>query len=184
MALDKQIISTAEFDDFIQDPAHGDLVFEFINGEIVEVPSNPYSSKISLRFGRHIGAFVDDNNLGHVTGEAGLYMVGRERYAPDVAYISKARQPELAHSGPNPNPPDLAVEVLSDEDSAREIDQLLTKISHYLAAGTIVWVVYPRSRQVKVHVPGQPVQVFGIDDNLSSDLLPGFKLPLAQLFRD
>jgi Uma2 family endonuclease len=134
--------------------------------------------------GRFVGAFVDDNDLGYVTGEAGLYIAGSERYAPDVAYISKTRQPELACSGPNPKPPDLALEVLSDEDSARKIDQLLTKISHYLAAGTVVWVVYPRSHLVKVYRTGQPVQVLGIEDSLDSDLLPGFDLPLAQLFRD
>ena len=36
-----------EFDDFVNLPENAERLFEFIGGEIVEVPSNPYSSEIA-----------------------------------------------------------------------------------------------------------------------------------------
>ncbi len=170
-----------DFDKLLELPENTDKNFEFIAGELVEVPSNPFSSKIGMRFGRYITAFVDDNNLGHVTGEAGLYNISGERYAPDVAYISIQRQVELAKTGANPLPPDLAVEVVSPSD----VDKNVTiKVGNYLAAGTVVWLVRPDEQQVEIYEPGQPVKVLGQADTLhGGTVLPGFTLPLSQIFK-
>lgn len=173
-------LTVEEFDALALLPENADKVLEFIGGEIVEVPSNPYSSKLAMRTGRFIGAFVDDNDLGHVTGEAGGYWVSGERYAPDVAFISKARQPELVHEGYNPNAPDLAVEIVSPTDSERK---LRTKVTNYLAAGTLVWVIYPESKEVEVYAPGKPMQLFNVDGILDGGhVLPGFKLAVKDIF--
>lgn len=182
MAVQKNLSTVEAFDEFIHLPENAERLFEFIGGEIVEVPSNPYSSKISMRIGRFIGNFVDENDLGHVTGEAGLYRVMNERYAPDVGYISKIRQPALARHGANPNPPDLAVEVVSPSDDPR---QLAIKISNYLAAGTVAWVMYPDDQQIDIHAPGQQVRTLGIDDVLEGGtVLPGFQVAVKLLFKD
>lgn len=182
MALHAPIVTVEQFDEMIRRAEYGDQILEFIGGEIVEVPSNPYASQIAMRIGRFFGNFVEKHDLGHVTGEGGLYVVAQERYAPDVAFISKERQPELARQGANPNPPDLAVEVVSDESSAKEARQLSVKISNYLAAGVEVWVFYPVDKAVAVHIPGQGARVYGIDDVLMTDKLPGFKLPVKDVF--
>ena len=174
----RERITVEAFDRFAAE--HTEALFEFIGGEIVEVPSNPYSSKIALRIGRFIGAFVDEHHLGHVTGEAGGYQVYGERYAPDVGFISAARQPELAQEGYNPLPPDLAVEVISPTDSEKK---LRIKIGNYLAAGTVVWVVYPQDREVEIYTPGKPVQIVDVNGVLEvGTLLPGFRLPVGDIF--
>lgn len=49
--------------------------------------------------------WVMQNSIGYVTGEQGSYIVSGERYAPDVAFILKSRQPQLAKRGYNPNSP-------------------------------------------------------------------------------
>ena len=110
-------------------------------------------------------------------------MIAGERYAPDVAYISNARQPELAREGANPNPPELVVEVISDEASARELDTLMLKVSNYIAAGAIVWVVYPTAQLIRVHVPGQPVRIVSKDGILNGgEVLAGFILAVSEIF--
>lgn len=175
-------ITAEDFDVLVQLPENADKLLELIGGEIVEVPSNPYASKISSRFNRFVGTFVDDNDLGHVTGEAGGYMVAGERYAPDVAYISKERQPELARQGYNPNPPDLAVEV--DFPSTYESQRRLRiKIFNYLMAGTVVWAVFPDTQTVEIYVPGQFVKILGISDVIEGEpVLPGFRLAVKEIF--
>lgn len=174
-------MTVEDFDQFAEQPENNDKLLEFIAGEIVEVPSNAFVSMIGSLFLTYINLFVLQHDLGFVTGEAGGYMVSGERYAPDVAFISKLKQPELAHQGYNPNPPDLAVEVISPGDNEHK---LRIKLANYLAAGTVTWLVYPETKTVEVFVPGKPVQVIGIEGTLDGgDVLPGFTLALKDIFK-
>jgi Uma2 family endonuclease len=182
MVVQTRRMTVEEFERFVDLPENADRLFEYIGGEIVEVPSNPYVSKIAVRISRHLGNYVDERDLGHVTGEAGGYMVAGERYAPDVAFISKQRQPELPQRGYNPNPPDLAVEVLSPSNDPGDIH---IKITNYTLAGTVVWLVNPAKKQVTVFTPGQPGKRASTDDILDGgDVLPGFTLAVKDIFPD
>lgn len=183
MAIREAPPTEETFDRFVDLPENADKLFELIGGEVSEVPSNPKASKFSMRIGRFVGNFVDEDDLGHVTGEAGGYRVMGERYAPDVAFISKLKQPELVERGYNPLPPDFVVEV--DLPSTPESQRRLRiKLGNYLAAGALVWIIYPEDREVEVYAPGKPVQIFGIDDVLDGgDVLPGFKLAVREIFR-
>lgn len=144
------------------------------------MPSNPYSSQIALRIAYYLSGYLVEHDIAHVTDEAGGYRVVGERYAPAVAVITKARQPELAREGYNPNAPDLAVEIVSPTDSAQN---LRIKLGNYLAAGVRVWVVYPGAQEVEDYTPGQPVRVVGLDGVLAGgDLLPGFTLAVKDIF--
>ena len=101
--------------------------------------------------------------------------------APDVAYISRER-----YSGPMPEgypefAPDLAVEVRSRGDRAGEV---LAKVADWLSAGTtLVWVIDPAREVATVYRADGTVAVLGLDDALGGEaLLPGFVLPLRELF--
>lgn len=178
-----QRVSLEMFEAFINQPENADKSFEYISGEIVEVPSNPYVSKIAAKIITFIGMFLLQQDIGHVTGEAGGYMVGGERYAPDVAFISYARQPELAQQGYNPNPPELAIEVISDTSNGEEQRHLRLKVSGYLAAGVQVWIVDPELREVEIHRPAEAVQTVDEKGTLTAeDILPGFKLAVKDIF--
>lgn len=175
-------LTAEEFEAFAFQPENADRVFEFIAGEPVEVPSNLYSSEIGSRLIFALRLWMLQNsNPGYVTGEAAGYWVAGELYAPDVAYISKVRLPELPHEGFSPLPPDLAIEVVSPTDSERK---LRVKISHYLAAGTTVWVWFTDEARVEVHRPGKPVSILGMDGVLEGEsILPGFKLPVKDILK-
>ncbi len=174
----------ADFEAFLDQPENYDQIFELINGEIVAVPSNPYVSDLAIKLSFFIRLFLMRNNReDHVTGADGGYIIQGEVYAPDTAYISQERQSTLPRQGFNPGPPDLAVEVISDPKNGQEQQQLRRKVSVYLAAGVIVWVVDGEARTMEVHAPGEPMQILGVKDTLTVEkLLPGFQLPLADLF--
>src|SRR5437763_218048 len=114
-------LTVAEFDRPAELPENTDKRLEFIGGEVVEVVSNNYASEIAARILIDLGVYVRSRNLGPVTGADGGYMVSGERYIPDVAFISKAKQPEPSHATYNPKPPDLAVEVVSPSDQPKTI---------------------------------------------------------------
>ncbi len=183
MAVQKTM-TVEEFDDFVKLPENADRLFEYIGGEIVEVPSNPYASKKGGIIFGELYIFLKDKDWGYLTGEAGGYMVSGERYAPDVAYISKKKQPELAQDGYNPLPPDLAVEV-DFPSTFRSQEELRIKVANYLAAGTVVWIACPELKKVEIYTPGQPYREVGINGVLDGgDVLPGFKLPVRVIFPD
>jgi Uma2 family endonuclease len=177
-------IETAEdFDAFTQLPENQGRDFEFIAGRIVEkMVSKPLQSSVAMRLGGFMMVFAFQNKLGWVTGADGGYRVGTERYIPDVAFISKARQPIQPADAYNPLPPDIAVEVVSPSNSDEDIR---VKVMNYIAAGTVVWVIDPERRRVEVYRPGQAVSILGVGGTLDGGtVLPGFTLPLADLFGD
>ena len=80
--------------------------------------------------------------------------------------------------------PDLAVEIVSKNDRA---DDLLVKVSQYLEAGAqAVWLMYPNRRLAYRYVPGKPapeVRTAAAGGQFEEpELLPGFSLPLAEVF--
>lgn len=173
-----------EFDDWVQHPENTDRLFEYIDGEIVEVPSNPYASQISQIIAGQFYIFLKGKDLGHLTGEAGGYKVSGERYGSDVGFISKDRQEKLNRRGYNDIPPDLAVDV--DYPSTPQSQQaLFTKIVNYLAAGTTVWRFLPQTKTVEIYAPGQPKRTLGFDNEFDGgEILPGFKLQIREVFND
>jgi Uma2 family endonuclease len=76
--------------------------------------------------------------------------------------------------------PDLAVEVLSPEDSPRDV---LDKVGEYLAAGVrLVWVIDPRASRAVSYRSLPDVREIGPDGVLDGgQLLPGFRYPLSDL---
>ena len=103
---------------------------------------------------------------------------------PDVDYFSFARLPPVdAVEQPYLRvAPDLTVEILSPDESAR---RFASKLRFYLAHGVrLVWVVDPLTQTITAYTPGDTEeQVLMVDDTLDGgDVLPGFRVPVAQLF--
>lgn len=182
MLIEKQTYTLTEFEAIDSLPQNADKILELINGEIVEkMPSNPYVSLIASKINFYFMGYVLEHDLGYVTGEAGGYHVSdRDMFAPDVAFISKERQPEFPETGYNPVPPDLAVEVVSPSDSYKDVAK---KVRTYLQNDTrMVLVFEPETETVTVHTSdGQyTLDINGTFDG--GDVLPGFKLPLNKIF--
>ena len=77
--------------------------------------------------------------------------------------------------------PELAVEVVSENNTANEIQE---KIQDYFRCGVRnVWVVYPMQAQVFVYESPTQIKVVEQTDALDGgELLPGLRLPLDTLF--
>lgn len=180
MALAHTRVSQVEFERFAAQPDNSERRLELIAGEVVEMVSNNYASQIAGRFTAFAGTFIIQHDLGYFTSADGGYRVFGEDYIPDFGFISNKRQPEPSRDTYNLLAPDFALEVVSPTDSERK---LTTKVSNYLAAGTVVLVVYPDDKEAAVHAPGKPVQTLTIDDTFDGgDVLPGFKLPVRDMF--
>ncbi|MEP6989112.1 MAG: Uma2 family endonuclease [Chloroflexota bacterium] len=181
--LNMQPVTKEQFYEFALRPENRDRNFEYIAGEIVEVVSNNESSEAAAILITYFGGYVVIHKLGRITGADGGYVVSGEDYIPDAAFVSYKRQPvrptKVAY---NPVAPDLAIEVLSPGNTPSE---MATKVTNYMAAGTVLWLVNTEKKQLDVHTPGQPVKRLRVGDVLEGgDVLPGFRLAVANIFED
>ena len=163
-----------------------DAPYELIGGELHEVPpSDGYSSAIAVNVAAELLVFVKRTKLGRVTGEGGGYVLSRNPdtvVAPDIGFISEKSLPGgPTRQGFVPIPPDLAVEIMSSTD---RFPELRRKAHRYLEAGTrLVWVLRPDDRTAVVFAANQPTLELSIGDELDGgDVLPGFRLPLRDVF--
>ena len=160
---------------------------ELIDGTLVEKPVGYLESFIAGLILTQLNQFVIPRGLGIVTGEAGMMrLTGGRIRMPDVAFVSFERLPDRrVPTQPVPSlTPDLAVEVLSESNTAAEIDQ---KLSEYFQSGTrLAWVIDPRARTAAVyHAPGEPARTLSEADALDGEqVLPGFALHVADLFHN
>jgi Uma2 family endonuclease len=74
------------------------------------------------------------------------------------------------------------VEVVSPSDTFSDV---MKKAQSYIAAGVrLVWVVDPETKQAHVFRPGKAMVTLAAQEALSGeDVLPGFALPLTEIFR-
>jgi Uma2 family endonuclease len=157
---------------------------ELVLGELVMMSPAGYEHGVIVgNIHTSLATFVKQRSLGVVTAAETGFIIARAPdtvRAPDVGFIQAARMPSERTRGFFQGPPDLAVEVVSPTDRAGE---LLAKVRDWLAAGCrAVWVVDPTSQTVSVY-RGSQTSLLTANDELGDDeILPGFRLPVAELF--
>lgn len=152
---------------------------------IIREPAGYQHGDVAARLLIAIGQHVVAHALGRVfAAETGFTLErGPDTVrAPDVAFISTARVPDLPPRGFAEMAPDLAVEVLSPGDTAGE---LLDKVADWLKAGTkLIWVVDPIRLNARVYRADGSETLLGKTDALDGeDVLPQFTLALGPLFQ-
>ena len=188
MAIQQQLHTVDSVWQLSSAPEYVDKRLYLIDGELY-VMSGPggVHGRLAIMIGALIWFFVQEHDLGEVTGETGYYAADNRStlLRPDVAFISKARAPVPFPEKFIPLMPDLAVEIASPSDS---LAQLRRKAAIYLDNGSsLVWIVLPAENGVDVcrSADGARLDIeFVPADGLLSgeDVLPGFELELRRLF--
>jgi Uma2 family endonuclease len=159
---------------------------ELVEGRVVPMsPAGPIHGSCEARIVAKLVLYADESGRGiAMAGETGIYT----RHDPDTVRGADAlfiSQERYACRGPYTFldvAPELVVEIQSPDDRPGEA---MKKIREYLSAGVDrVWYVDPRLRQVRVYRSPEQVETLGMGDILQDEeILPGFSLPLSELFR-
>ena len=183
MSTQKTLLTADQFYDFC---CKNDGRYELVDGEVVELsPARRRHGRTAINIGTAFTIHSRQRGVGYAEVEVG-YIVrqGPDTVrGPDVSFV--LNDSDEYDDGFVPGAPDIAVEVVSPSNTAAEMER---KTGEYLAAGSQrVWLVYPAtpsaSRRVVIHHPdGTAITYTGNDVITDEELLPGFSLPLSEIF--
>jgi Uma2 family endonuclease len=159
---------------------------ELVRGRlIVREPPSAYHGHVAARLLFLLGQHVYGRDLGWLFAQDTGFKIESDPdtvRAPDVGFVSYARQPALPTRGYAEFAPELSAEILSPEDRPGEV---LKKVGDWLDAGVrLVWVIDPKRQEAVVYRPDGSVTRIGASGALGGeDVLPGFSCPLADVLK-
>jgi Uma2 family endonuclease len=164
-----------------------DMLYEVVDGQIVEKIVGTRQVGVAFRLAYRLEAYAEPKRVGQATTEM-IFLLDRARNLqrrPDAAFISNARWPadqDFPTETPWDMVPDLAIEVVSPTNTADAVND--KRLEYFTAGVRQVWVVYTKSREIHVYSSAKQVRIFQLGDELDGgDLLPGFRLPLTEIFK-
>jgi Uma2 family endonuclease len=162
---------------------------EVVDGELILSPRNNwFHGRICTRLLFALEAFNRIHRLGTVLDSStGFWMRSQNCRAPDVSFLPRATMESLGFRPLErqffPGAPDLAVEILSENNTRTEMDD---RLRDFFASGTqIAWIVAADQQRVEVcHSPTRR-KLIGSGGFLEGEhLLPGFSYAVADLFKE
>ena len=185
LELAKKVWTEAEIEALPEDG----YLHEIVDGELVMSPKNNFQhGDLCIRLAVALETFNRAHRLGVVLDSStGFWMHNRNCRAPDLSFVPKARVIGLGFKPSTkkffPGAPDLAVEILSPNNTRAEIDE---RLKDFFASGAqVAWVIDPETESAEVcHSPVQR-QLLGAGADLDGEqLLPGFRYAIADLFKE
>ncbi len=169
------------FEEFERLPDHDEpCKLELLDGELIRMPPAFFSHmqiamrvynllKTTIEAGHAQGQILD---LGQAAIETGCYL-GGNFFVPDVSVTHAGQSIDKYPQGA----PALAVEVISESNTQSAMHR---KVLRYFEHGAReVWVLYPDTQSVAVHIGDRAVEVRGV---LATDLFPGLSIDLTKIF--
>ena len=179
MALATRLVTAEEL---LVMPSEG-MLTELVDGEIRKMsPAGFQHGDVAMLVGEVLSAYVRQRGLGKVTAAETGFILRRNPdtvRAPDVGFVRKERLVQT--DGYFPGPPDLAIEVISPNDTYTEVE---AKVLDWLRSGVrLVVVIDPSKKSAAMHRSMTETQRIDIDGALDGgDVVPGWVLPLRELF--
>jgi Uma2 family endonuclease len=164
----------------------GPLDYELDDGRLIfVVPPGNLHGAAQLQIATELMIQGERRNHGKARTEVGV-IIGRDPdcvLTPDVLFVANKSLPlRTSREGYLETIPDLVVEVRSKNDSLKHIER---KVQHYLKAGVqVVWVADWSTSQVTAYTSTDQPAVSSVGDTLQlTGLIPGFSMPVADVFR-
>lgn len=174
------------YDDYALFPEDGKR-HEIIEGEHFMTPAPSLRhQRICLNIAALMRQHIERSDAGEVfVAPVDVVLTDEDVVQPDVVFVSKARSSILTPKCVQGSP-DLVVEILLE--TTRKTD-LSIKLKLYCARGVgEYWIVDPELETLAVYRTGEQGYVRAAElsreagDSVQTPLLPGFHLPLSEIF--
>ncbi len=159
---------------------------KLVRGELrTMTPPGAEHGRVAATVGMLLGVHARQTGSGVTFAAETGFVLARDPdtvRAPDAAFVARERVEAVGRTPKYwPEAPTLAVEVVSPEDSFREVEE---KALEWLTAGAItVLVLDPPRRTATVYRGKGDAHVHSAEETLDlSDAVPGFSVVVAELF--
>jgi Uma2 family endonuclease len=159
--------------------------YELVEGRLVRMsPVNFDHGRIVMQIGFLLSSHLKQHPVGVVGAEIGFKLAANPDTVrgPDIAFVRTERVPSTGGRGFFKGPPDLAIEVMSPDDRASELN---AKTDEYLARGVLlVLVVDPHRQMATISRPGADRVILESETDVIdlSDIISGFRCQLREIF--
>ena len=176
---------TATKRDLVRLSAKRGKIYELVEGTLVEKAMGSQESFLAVELAALLHVHLATHDIGFLYGADGVVeLMPRLVRGPDVSFISWTQRPErtIPDEPISTLVPDLAVEVLSPSNRPGEIRRKLKE--YFLGGVRAVWVIDPRKKTADVYTaPDKRTAVPESGALDGGDVLPGFRVKLADLFK-
>ena len=177
---------TATERDLLRKHGRPNKLYELVESTLVEKPMGHVESIVAAKLIVRLGTFIELHKLGYFSGSDDLIrLMPKVVRGPDVSFTSWTQRPERTADTDAISKviPSLVVEVLSEGNTRGEIAK---KLKDYFFAGVqLAWVIDPKARTADAYTAPDAKTEIPADGTLDGGaVLPGFTLPLADLFVD
>ncbi len=162
--------------------------WEFIQGEVImHSPALNRHLMATKRLFKLLDSHVQVWNLGLVHVEKAMTCFPRNDYEPDIMFFGPAKLPFISADTLRFPIPDLIVEVTSPSTEARDRG---IKFQDYALHGVgEYWIIDPVAETVELYRLAEGADAYPAvdkrsDGSLSSDMVPGFEIPLRAIFEE
>jgi Uma2 family endonuclease len=161
--------------------------YELINGELVDMGnSGALHGYVCSILVMALMNYILPRKLGIILDSSTAFtMQNGNKRSPDISFVSKANLQGLEQlpDGFLVGAPDLAIEVLSPNNTIAEIHQKL--VEYFENGSRLVWVINLKQHYVLVYRSAQePDRLLKQSDMLDGeDVIAGFTMPLSELFQ-
>jgi Uma2 family endonuclease len=164
----------------------GSRGFELIDGVVTEKKMGAENAAIQSLLNYYLNAVVVPAKLGAVLDSETMYQCfpqkAKQVRKPDVSFILRDRIPsDGIPRGICKIRPDLAIEVVSPNDTYEEVEEKLA--DYFDASVPLFWVVTPKTRTVLVYLADGTARRLRDTDELTADpVIVGVRVRIADLF--
>lgn len=188
MALHELPRKRLTYEDYVLIPDDGKR-HEIIDGEHY-VTAAPFvrHQRLVLRLALSLGGHVKEHRLGEVLlAPTDIVLSPHDIVQPDLLFISNERSAIVEEKNIQ-GAPDLVIEILSE--STRRLDQVIKREAYERWGVLEYWMFNPRRKDTDVWertaegLLRRKSLLTAAGDVLTTPLLPGLEIPLAEIFRD
>ena len=161
--------------------------YELIEGELFvsRAPGLPHQIVIQ-NFQVALADYLKNNPIGRVVPGAGAVFSDYDAVIPDLAFVSNEQWSDIVTNDRFNAAPDLVIEVMSPGKENRDRD-LLVKRQLYAKYGVAeYWIVDAENRLVEIYrlrdIRLENAGTFRIGDEITTSLLPGFRMSISAVF--
>jgi len=133
-----------------------------------------------------MNGYLKRNPIGHVAFGVGVIFDQFNGVIPDLVYLSNERMRTVGGARLS-GAPEIVVEVLSPGAKNEARDRVVKQQLYHANGVSEYWILDLDARSVEIHIAGrtggfQSKLVLHESDVITTALLPGFELPVADLF--